>query len=174
VRTPVERIVMVDGRVGGVRLADGSEVHAGTVISNADPGVTWGRLVAPEHVGDHLRRRLARLRYSASTLSLFLAVDMDLRAAGLDSGNCWFSRTTDVEACYELARRTDLAAIDEVPGLFLNVTTLKDPTRRADDKHTIEAICLASYDAFARWQHTTPGDRPEDYRALALPRRKML
>jgi phytoene desaturase len=166
VATPVARIHVENGRVQGVRLADGEVVSARTVISNADPGVTWGRLVAAEHVGDRLRRRIARLRYSLSTLSLFLGVDMDLRKAGLDSGNCWFSRTTDVGASYEFATRPDLAAVDEIPGLFLNVTTLKDPTRRRDGKHTVEAICLASYDAFAPWSVTTPGHRPEAYRQL--------
>jgi len=166
VGTPVERIFIEGGVARGVGLADGTLLRADIVISNADPGVTWGRLVPAEHVGARLRNRLARMRYSSSTLSLFLAVDMDVRAAGLDSGNCWFSRTTDVEASYALAERTDLAAIDEVPGLFLNVTTLKDPTRRRDGKHTIEAICLASYEAFAKWKDSTPGRRPEDYRQL--------
>jgi len=164
--TAVDAIVIADGRARGVRLANGTEVCADIVISNADPGVTWGRLVAPEHVGHRIRRRLARLRYSVSTLSLFLAVDMDLRAAGLDSGNCWFNRTTDVEAPYDFGARTDLTRVDRVPGLFLNVTTLKDPTLRHDGKHTVEAICLASYDAFAAWKDSTPGHRPPAYRAL--------
>ncbi len=164
--TPVAQILVEDGRVVGVRLDDGREVHAATVISNADPGMTWGRLVAPEHVGHRLRRRLARMRYSLSTLSLFLGVDMDLRAAGLDSGNCWFNRTTDVEAPYAFAQRTDLATVDSIPGLFLNVTTLKDPSRRSDGKHTIEAVCFASYDAFASWENSTPGNRPLEYRRL--------
>jgi phytoene dehydrogenase-like protein len=164
--TPVASVTIEDGRVRGVRLADGIDVHADTVISNADPGVTWGRLIAPEYVGLRLQRRLSRMRYSLSTLSLFLAVDMDLRAAGLDSGNCWFNRTTDVEAPYVLAERTDLSAVDTIPGLFLNVTTLKDPSRRSDGKHTIEAICLASYDAFAGWKDSTPGHRPAEYHHL--------
>jgi all-trans-retinol 13,14-reductase len=120
------------------------------------------------YVGERLRHRIARLRYSASALSLFLGVDMDLRAAGLDSGNCWFSRTTDVEACYRFAARTNLYHMGIIPGLFLNVTTLKDPTRRSDGKHTIEAICLASYDAFARWKDSTPGHRPAAYRKLKV------
>ena len=164
--TPVAGITIANGRVQGVRREDGSEVRADTVISNADPGVTWGRLVAPEHVGDRLRRRLARMRYSASTLSLFLGVDMDLRAAGLDSGNCWFNRTTDGDAPYVFADRKELTGDETIPALFLNVTTLKDPSRRSDGKHTVEAISLASYDAFSRWKDSTPGDRPADYRRL--------
>ena len=36
-----------------------------------------------------------------SALSLFLGVDMDIRAAGLDSGNVWFYDTPDLQAAYE-------------------------------------------------------------------------
>jgi phytoene dehydrogenase-like protein len=99
----VTRILVEAGRVAGVQLADGRIASAPRVVSNADPGVTWGRLVAPEHVPARLRRRMRRMRYSLSTLSCFLAVDMDLRAAGLDSGNVWYSRTPDIDAAYRVA-----------------------------------------------------------------------
>lgn len=165
-RTEVERILVEDGAARGVRLADGREIRADVVISNADPGVTWGRLVEPRHLGARLRRRVARARYSFSTLSLFMAVDMDLEAAGLDSGNVWYSRTPDVDASYRFAARTDLADCREVPGLFFNVTTLKDRTLRADGLHTVEAIALTSIDAFAPWTDTRFGRRPRDYATL--------
>jgi all-trans-retinol 13,14-reductase len=118
------------------------------------------------HVPTAVRRRIGRMRYSLSTLSLFLAVDMDLRAAGLDSGNVWYSATPDVEAVYRFAARTDLGEIDEIPGMFLNVTTLKDPSLRRDGLHTVEAITLASFDAFRRWKHMAPGARGAEYKAL--------
>lgn len=165
-RTAVERILVARGVAHGVRLADGREVRAPVVVSNADPGVTWGRLVAPEHLSSGLRHRVAHARYSFSALSLFLAVDMDLRAAGLDSGNVWYSRTPDIDAAYRSAARTTLAGTEEIPGLFFNVTTLKDPSLRRDGLHTVEAIALASLEAFAQWQGTRLGRRPRDYAAL--------
>jgi phytoene dehydrogenase-like protein len=165
-RSDVARILVRNGRVAGIRLTDGREVSAPIVVSNADPGMTWGRLVEPEHVPARLRHRVRHLRYSISTLSLFMAVDMDLRAAGLDSGNIWYSSTPDVDACYEVAQRTDLSHVAEIPGMFFNVTTLKDPTLRRDGIHTIEALALASPDAFARWRDTDPAHRPEDYAAM--------
>ena len=159
----VTRVLVEDGRAIGVRLADGREVRADIVVSNADPGVTWGRLVEARHVSARLRRRIARLRYSLSTLSLFLGVDMDLRAAGVDSGNIWYSRTPDIDAAYRLAESGDLARATEIPGLFFNATTLKDPSLRSDGLHTVEAIALASPRSFARWRHSRPGRRPLDY-----------
>jgi phytoene dehydrogenase-like protein len=165
-RTEVDRILIEDEKVLGVRLADGREVRADIVVSNADPGVTWGRLVAPEHLGWRLRHRIERMHYSVSTLSLFMAVDMDLRAAGVDSGNIWFSRTSDVDAAYEFAERPALSGREEIPGLFFNATTLKDPSMRSDGLHTVEAMALSSVEPFARWKDRAPGTRGEDYARL--------
>lgn len=166
-RHEVDRVLVdSDGRAAGVRLVDGSEVRASIVISNADPGVTWGRLVPEEYVPWRLRRRIQRMHYSVSTLSLFMAVDMDLRAAGLDSGNIWFSRTPDIDASYELAARTALSGNEEIAGLFFNVTTLKDPSIRSDGLHTVEAMALSSIEPFARWCDTRPGERGEEYARL--------
>ena len=165
-RAEVDRILIEGEKVLGVRLADGREVRAAIVVSNADPGVTWGRLVAPEHLGWRLRRRIERLHYSVSTLSLFMAVDMDLRAAGVDSGNIWFSRTSDIDAAYEFAERPALSGAEEIPGLFFNATTLKDPSLRSDGLHTVEAMALSSVEPFARWKDRAPGTRGEDYASL--------
>jgi phytoene dehydrogenase-like protein len=162
----VKRILVEAGRATGVELADGRCASAPHVVTNTDPGVTWGRLVGPEHVPMRLRRRMQRMRYSLSTLSCFLAVDMDLRAAGLDSGNVWYSRTTDIDAVYRLAEQDDLSGVEEIPGLFFNVTTLKDPSLRADRLHTVEAMALASAHAFAKWSGSPAGGRPPDYHAL--------
>jgi phytoene dehydrogenase-like protein len=162
----VERILVESGRAKGVRLADGREVLADCVISNADPGVTWGRLVASEHQSARLRHRIAHLHYSLSTLSLFLAVDMDLRAAGFDSGNVWYSRTPDVDAAYRTAERSDLSHLQAVPGLFFNVTTLKDPSLRSDGLHTVEALALGAPRGFEAWRGARPGERGPAYAAL--------
>ncbi len=162
----VDRILIERGAVVGVRLASGREVRADIVVSNADPGVTWGRLVAPEHLGWKLTRKIRRMRYSVSTLSLFMAVAMDLRAAGLDSGNVWYSRTTDIDAVYAFAERPTLTGTETIPGLFFNATTLKDPSLRRDGFHTIEAVTLSSVDPFAQWKDTRPGKRPRAYARL--------
>ena len=46
--TPVDRILVERGRAIGVRLRDGEEIRAATVVSNADPHATFAKLVAPE------------------------------------------------------------------------------------------------------------------------------
>ncbi len=172
VRAPVARILTERERGGrrravGVRLADGTEVRAATVISNADPHITFERLVGPENLGFWLRRRLARTRWSVSAISLFFAVDMDLRAAGLDSGNWWWYADEDVDRIYRHGLDpTAIAAGAEVDGCFLTATTLKDPTKRTRGHHTLEAFAFVPFDPFREWAGTRQGERPAAYEAL--------
>jgi phytoene dehydrogenase-like protein len=56
--------------------------------------------------------------------------------------------------------------VDEISGLFFNVTTLKDPSLRTDGLHTVEVMALASARAFAKWRDTEVGERPPEYLAL--------
>ncbi len=176
-RARVQRI-LVEGppwrrRAVGVRLSDGTEVRAKWVISNADPAGTF-RLLPPQDLGGRLRRRLDRTRYSVSVLSLFLAVDMDLRAAGLTSGNVWWTRTTDLDAHARHVERVrkGLVPLDhEPPGLFLTATTLKDPTKRPRHgaragHHTLEAFCFYPYEPLLRWADLPSGERDAAYEAL--------
>ena len=62
-RTEVSEILVEDGRVIGVRLADGSEIRCEHVISNADPGVTYGKLLAPQHVPARIKRKLDKTKW---------------------------------------------------------------------------------------------------------------
>ena len=53
--TAVARILIEDGRAVGVELADGEQIRATAVISNADPEVTFGKLIGREHLPGRLR-----------------------------------------------------------------------------------------------------------------------
>ncbi|MCA9973792.1 MAG: NAD(P)/FAD-dependent oxidoreductase [Anaerolineales bacterium] len=165
-QTPVTRILLENGRAAGVELASGEQLRARHVVSNADPEMTFGRLVGREHLPWRLRRKLNRVGYSVSALSLFFAVDMDLRAAGLDSGNVWFYRHHDVDALYRQGLSGHALHADRIDALFLTATTLKDPSKLHSGHHTLEAFAFVSYDAFARWAARPEGQRGADYQAL--------
>jgi all-trans-retinol 13,14-reductase len=149
-----------------VCLAGGEEIRAATVISNADPEVTLGKLIGRENLPRKLRNKLDRVTYSTSCLSLFFAVDMDLKEAGLDSGNYWFYDHEDVDALYRQGQ-TGETLEGESPGMmFLTVTTLKDPSKMHKGHHTCEAFTFVSYDAFEKWAGEGSGKRGSDYEAL--------
>jgi len=165
VKTSVTRILVEDSRAVGVRLADGTEVRAQHVISNADPTVTLQRLLEPQHLSPVTRLRLATMKYSVSALSLFLAVEMDARRAGLDSGNCWLYAHNNLEAIYRhgMTNWTTQAALPEIPGMFLTVTTLKDPSKYNGKAHTMEAFAFVDQHAFSAWADTQHAHRPDGY-----------
>lgn len=147
------------GRVVGVELTDGSTLDAPVVISNADPHLTYTRLLDPEALPAKLQRKLRRTRYSISNASLFAAVDLDLPAMGFDSGNVWWHEHPDLDASYERARRGTPGPIE---GGFLTVTSLKDRTKRHGNVHTLEVFHLTDT---ASWEHVhgRPGERPQAY-----------
>ncbi len=165
-RTPVQRLLIEKGRVLGVRLQDGTEVRAHKVISNADPGVTFGKLVPQEHLSSARKKRLKKAIYSVSSLSLFLASRVDPRKAGLDSGNTWLYPDSDVNQSY-LNGLTPWIPSQGLPtGVFLTVTTLKDPSKDYDGIHTMEAFSFVSFDAYRKFAGSTPETRPSDYEDL--------
>jgi all-trans-retinol 13,14-reductase len=163
---PVKQIVVADGRAVGVRLADGTAVRAQHVISNADPEVTYGGLIGRERLSRRLRRRLDRAGYSVSALSLFMAVNLDLRGMGLDSGNYWYYDHPDLDAIYGHGLTDYNLRAERPEALFLTVTTLKDPSKMHSGHHTLEAFAFVGYEPFKRWSDSVSERRPADYGAL--------
>ena len=163
--TSVEKILLEDGKVTGVRLADGEDIQAKNVISNADPEITFGKLIGRESLSKKLVNKLDRVTYSVSALSLFFAVDMDLRAAGLDSGNFWLYDNEDVDRLYKLGMSDYILRADEPASMFLTVTTLKDPSKMHGGVHTCEAFTFVDYAAFEQWSDSDYGARPAAYEA---------
>ncbi len=163
----VDHILIQDNRAVGVQLADGTSLRSEHVISNADPAVTFDKLIGREHVSPKLARKLDKVTYSGSALSLFFALDMDVRAAGLDSGNFWFYPDEKVDEGYARGLTSAVLTDDGPPeGMFLTVTTLKDPSKMHGGHHTCEAFTFVSYEGFEKWAGGKTGAHPDDYEAM--------
>ncbi|NUP05299.1 MAG: NAD(P)/FAD-dependent oxidoreductase [Polyangiaceae bacterium] len=161
--SPVTRIVVEHGRAVGVEVANGEMIRADNIVCNADPARTFGQLLGREDCRSELRK-LRRTEYSVSSLSIFCGVAMDLEALGLDSGNYWFYRHHDVDRIYrEVERSLPPGSVD---GLFLTITTLKDPGHAPLGTHAIEMFTFVPYGAFEAWQGTDTGDRQLEYQTL--------
>lgn len=149
---PVRRI-LVEGekkkRAIGVELESGERLLAKRVISNADPTTTYRHLVGEQHLSPNLVKKLDRTTYSCTSLMLFLTVDMDLRKAGLDSGNIWIAGDgLDADEVYGRLMSQNLTEGEEFPGMFISCTTLKDPSSFDGRHHCIEAITYVDHQAF--------------------------
>ena len=164
-RTPVQKILLEDGRAVGVELPGGEVAYADNIVSNADPHTTFIKLIGEEKLPRGLKRKVRRVKYSTSCLSLFLAVDLDLEAMGFDSGNYWFYDHADLDKIYQEGMG-DTNVYQEPAAMFVTVTTLKDPSKMVRGHHTLEVFAFTSYEPFAKWANEPSGDRSWEYQQL--------
>jgi all-trans-retinol 13,14-reductase len=141
-------------RAVGVELEGGEQIFAKRVISNADPDITYLDLVGKENLSSKLVKRLSETKYSCTSLMLFLVVDMDMRKAGMDSGNIWLmpDKTQNEDELFEEMMKVDIAEGDEFPGFFLSCTTIKDPTSFDGRYHSMEVVTFINHESFAQFK----------------------
>ncbi|EZH73597.1 phytoene dehydrogenase [Aquimarina atlantica] len=150
-------------RAIGVELESGERIFAKRIISNADPGKTYLEMVGRENISRRLLKKLNKTKYSCTSLMLFLTVDMDLRKAGLDSGNIWMMpKNADMDEQFAEMQRVDIEEGEEFAGLFISCTTLKDPISYDGRYHTIEVITYINYKAFERFENENK-ERSQEY-----------
>lgn len=77
--TPVQRIVVEEGRATGVLLEDDTTIHADLVISNADHARTVFGLVGQEHWDPATVRWTKEAQMTLGLVCVYLVVDVDLR-----------------------------------------------------------------------------------------------
>lgn len=143
--------ILVEGdkklKVVGVELQNGDIISAKRVISNADPAATY-KLVGHENLTPKLINKLNSTRYSVTSLMFFISVDMDVREAGIDSGNIWFMPDKDMDEIYDELTKVSILESDEFNSLFISCSSLKDPLSFDGRHHTIEAVTFIDYDSF--------------------------
>ena len=152
-------------RAIGVKLASGEVITAKQVLSNADPAKTY-QMVGHEHISPKLQAKLAKTSYSVTSLMLFLTLDLDVRQAGLDSGNIWMLKYPDIDQVFSEMKAEDILADDEFPALFISCTTIKDPVSFNGRYHNLEMVTFIGYEAFQQF------DTGDDYHTPAYLRYK--
>ena len=70
----VARILVKDGKVTGVALADGTEFRAPHVASNADANVTFFKLMDPKELPADYVEELRKIDYTSATLKINVAL----------------------------------------------------------------------------------------------------
>lgn len=145
VKMNVKKILVENNTAQGVELDTGEIIKAKRIISNADPSITYLKLIGREHLSKKLAKRLDATKYSVTSLILFLTVDMDVTAAGIDSGNNWIFRSEDVDAQFDDLISGNITEGDEFPALFMSCTTLKDPVSYNGRYHSFEVVTYVDY-----------------------------
>lgn len=162
----VEEILVGERGVTGVRMADGAEIHAPVVISNAGVFNTFETLLGDDVPGraDYLER-LGNVRSSMSSLCLYIGLEHTAKELGLPRTNLWIYPSENYEA--------EIAAFEadpdaEFPLVYVSFPSAKDPSfeERYPGRATIEIVAPGPHSWFERWADKPWGKRGDDYEAL--------
>jgi phytoene dehydrogenase-like protein len=139
----VDRIVVDDGRATGVLLADGEEISARRVVSNADPKTTLLLLIDPELLPDRFAAGLRAYRCEGTSVKINLAVDR-LPVAAAASGNGVqpyhggiIEINPTIEQMDAAQARARAGHPAEDPHIELCVPTVHDPSLAPEGKHVV-------------------------------------
>lgn len=146
VKQNVDKILIENKKAVGVQLTNGSKIMAKTVISNADPTMTYDKLVGREQLSKAMNQKLDKTRYSVTSLILFLTLEMDVTPFGIDSGNVWVMKDEDIDANFENLMTDEITKGDAFPAVFISCTTLKDPASFNGRYHNFEVVTYIDYD----------------------------
>ena len=162
----VEKILVGDKGATGVLMADGNEIHAPVVVSNAGVFNTFGKLLDPDlPQTETYRKRLENVRPSMASICLYIGIQETAEDLGLPRTNFWVYPSEHYEKELE-AFDNDPAA--EFPLVYISFPSAKDPTfnDRYPGRATIEIVAPGPHEWFERWADKPWGKRGDDYEAL--------
>ena len=162
----VAEILVRRGKALGVRMADGKEIFADRIISNAGFQVTMEQLLDDQarKQADYAHRR-QQVETSMSHQCLYIGLNATDDQLELPKTNYWLYPSADYEG--DTARFLENPEA-ELPLVYISFPSRKDPDwpNRHPGKSTIEIVAPAPYQWFSQWQDKPWGKRGADYEAL--------
>ncbi|WP_161569639.1 phytoene desaturase family protein [Veronia nyctiphanis] len=162
----VEKILVKNKKVMGVRLANGDEIQAKAVVSNAGVSNTFNRLLPQElPITKKLRQKLTRVERSFCAVGLNIGLKQDDETLDLKGANIWSHPSNDFDE-NTLKHKEDFNA--PFPVQFITFPSAKDKTWRENfpGKATIEMFAATDFDHFTQWSGSLWRKRGDDYKAF--------
>jgi all-trans-retinol 13,14-reductase len=166
VKAEVQEILIENGRVTGVRMANGDRIETGLVISDAGVFNTFGKLLPPDIAdGTGLRGRLKHVSRSLAHVCLYLGLKGTAAEHRLPQANFWIYPGYDHDA--NIARYLDNPG-EPLPVTYLSFPSAKDPEwdRVHPGTATMEAVGFVPYAWFQKWAGSKWMKRGSDYEDL--------
>jgi len=162
----VKQIVVEDGAVTGVEMADGHRIDCGCVISSAGIANTFGNLLSGDVVASSgYERQLPSVKPSMAHLGVYIGLKGTAAELGLPKTNFWIYPHNDYDAAVDQFVADKDAPF---PVVYVSFPSAKDPDylNRHPGTATIEIVAPAPYQWFEQWQGSTWGKRGDDYEAF--------
>jgi phytoene dehydrogenase-like protein len=145
--SPVEHVITKNGRATGVALADGSEYHAGVVVSAIDPRRTFLELVDPRELPTELVDTIRRFRFQGTSSKVNFALDALPRYPALGDRGDQYRGFTNIGPTMEyLEHAFDDAKYgwySQRPYLDCAIQSTIDPDMAPPGKHVMS--CFVQY-----------------------------
>jgi all-trans-retinol 13,14-reductase len=160
----VERVLIRDGKAHGVRMADGREIPASIVISDAGVINTVTRLL-PEEIASSsgLLEKLRRVRPSRSVICLNVGIRESSATLKLDGANLWVHPSNDFDGNF--ARHDADPDGQPMPVHFITFPSVKDPTweDRFPGRTTVDVCSYTGFERFRKFAGTSWMQRGAEY-----------
>lgn len=163
----VEEILIEKGKAVGVRMADGEEVRAPVVISNAGVFNTFGKLLPGETARKSgYLKKLDSVKRSMASLGMYIGIQDTAENLGLPKTNYWLYSSEDYEGSLE--RFFADPENEDIPLVYISFPSAKDPAflEKYPGRATIEIVAPGPHEWFAEWADKPWGKRGADYDAL--------
>ncbi len=137
----VSKIIMTNGKAGGVLLKGGESIRGKAVISNVDALTTFFEMVGEEYLPAGYSEQLKQLKPTLSAFSVYLGVKNDTPLPkNLSVANLVYPNY-DMERQYEAIQRVE---IEEMP-YALSIPTLVNPSVAPAGDHIISLFMAVPY-----------------------------
>ena len=156
--TTVDKILLEDNKVVGVKLGDDNQVKARYVVSAVDGRQTFLKLIGEEHLNQKLVRELNESKVYGSVVSISLGVDMDFRAVGIKASELSYCPSNDVGELFG----TD----PEKCGLGIRLHSMLDSSQAPQGKGTLVIVASFPYDYMDCWRQGESNKHKEEYEEL--------
>jgi phytoene dehydrogenase-like protein len=137
----VEHILIKDGRATGVVLANGEEIAARRIVSNADPRHTLFDLVGPLHFDPDFVQAVRNIKFRGAQAKVNLALAGLPEFAGLPDGHDHLRGTILISPSLNYLERAyddaKYGALSRRPHLEIRIPTLADPTLAPPGGHVM-------------------------------------
>jgi len=163
----VKEILVEKGKAVGVRMADGHNIRAPLVISNAGVINTFERLLPePEAKRAGYPRNRKHIKPSMPHIGLYIGLKGTPDQLGLPRTNFWIYPSADHDG--NVQRFLENPDSEAFPVVYISFPAAKDPDyqNRWPGTSTIEIVAPTTWDLFQPWQGTTWGKRGADYENL--------
>jgi len=143
----VVHVITKDGRAIGVVLADGTEFHAGVVVSALDPRQTFTKLVDQRELPDDLVESIDRFQFNGTSAKVNFALDAAPRYPALGDRTDQYRGFISVAPSIEYLERAYDASkygwYSERPYLDCCIQSFLDPDMAPPGKHVMS--CFVQY-----------------------------